>query len=1000
MKKQLRKFAMAAVFAMVVSLLAPAAQDAVAAEKKHFTYAEQNTGEQVTTLVMKPGEKIDLKFIGVSDWKSYTRKWTSSNEKAAVVDSNGLITAMSKGVTTIKLNIGDGSVYTSAGVVVHVVDELNQEVVIGTSSKEEIKSYTMEMGQSVVLKANGLADNVAGRYTCDWSSTDTTVARISDDGVITTVAPGLTVIQLTVTRVASGEKMVATPIALLVKGQGASADEPTPTPTKKPSATVTPVATATPTPTPVVELPEEDNIPTPTPAEEYVAYSAKLESDNCLLLTFSKEVNYDIQDIQLFKLMQTGSTVTEIGQHIKDVKLSENGRELRIYPSESFEDKEKYLVKAGAADTDGKTINANIGLPARIELSYNCMGTERAAYAYDEEIGIDVPVNLTYKIYTASGIDVTETYQSRGYMDYEFTTDKYDEYASIAGDTINFDKAGVSVSLRAVFTYQDDNENSKEIKTTAVITSKKLPPYSIKGVIKYTVINASNTEKINWEKLDKEIIAGTSENKLVVLIADSYGNYYTNDERGVDAENNIFLLEDYDKLFSQFGYDIEFKEGDKSVNNKLVTDQDGYLYPLEKGNGVVVVELTNNGLNGISDYSKDIGACSVRILAESQLSSMSIKENKVTIAGMALPGFEDRFCEKEVEILLEDQYDKEWTGDYELELSCSLSAIDSALDGSSSAPAYLDGTTLHINATRIKELVPNKSSITLKVKEESINKTISVNVTLEKPTLSNGDIVVKGWSLGMKEVFGTKEEAKISMSDLGADNTTLSASVEAYKLSSNGVEVGLFEDLYVLDTTNYKFTTTNCKEGEVYVYVLGPDGKVLDKGSQDTLGAYHDYLNNCIKVNVVAPVSEGSLVLDTLAPGKYTVKATYIKSVGSTVKTETKTTYFTVEDNTQEIKVRNLKSNKTSLTVSGKDDLAGIKEIIANLFVFTLNGKQWTDFSEDNIIDVKYDLNRNTVVIRSITFAVPVDEDSELDLSYKKLVQKINKAVLTGVDED
>ena len=38
---------------------------------------------------MKAGNEVDLKFIGVKDYKNYTLKWESSNEAVATVDKNG-----------------------------------------------------------------------------------------------------------------------------------------------------------------------------------------------------------------------------------------------------------------------------------------------------------------------------------------------------------------------------------------------------------------------------------------------------------------------------------------------------------------------------------------------------------------------------------------------------------------------------------------------------------------------------------------------------------------------------------------------------------------------------------------------------------------------------------------------------------------------------------------------------------------------------------------------
>ena len=120
MKKHFKSVSLALMFAMAVSLIAPAAKVAHAAEQKTFTYAEQVTGDSVTTLVMDIGEKVDLKFNGVSNWNTYTYKWVSSNTKVAVVDSAGVITAIGTGVATVKLTVsgGDGTQYTSTGVTV------------------------------------------------------------------------------------------------------------------------------------------------------------------------------------------------------------------------------------------------------------------------------------------------------------------------------------------------------------------------------------------------------------------------------------------------------------------------------------------------------------------------------------------------------------------------------------------------------------------------------------------------------------------------------------------------------------------------------------------------------------------------------------------------------------------------------------------------------------------------------------------------------------------
>lgn len=117
MKPTFRKGAVLLASAMVISSAAPATSYVYAA--KTFTYAYQ-TGGEVSTLSMEKGESIDLRFLGVSDYKNYSRAWVSSNPEVASVDINGVVTAKANGTAVITLRVGDGSAYTSEGVTVTV----------------------------------------------------------------------------------------------------------------------------------------------------------------------------------------------------------------------------------------------------------------------------------------------------------------------------------------------------------------------------------------------------------------------------------------------------------------------------------------------------------------------------------------------------------------------------------------------------------------------------------------------------------------------------------------------------------------------------------------------------------------------------------------------------------------------------------------------------------------------------------------------------------------
>ncbi len=987
MKKQFRKLSLALVFAMAVSLIAPAVRVADAAEKKTFTYAEQITGDTVTTLVMDKGEKVDLKFIGVSNWKTYKYKWVSSNTKVAVVDTAGVVTAIGTGVATIKLTIsgGDGTQYTSTGVTVYV--GLDQSVTIGTSSEDEIKSYVIEMGKTATLKANGLKDNVGDRYSFDWSSTDTGVATISDEGVITPKAPGLTVIQLTVKKIFSGVTMKAAPIALLVTEEGSYVPvaTATPAPTKKPGATATPTLKPTATPTPKVTTAPTA---TPAPSDQYVAYTATLEADNCLVLKFASPVTYNHSDISLYQMITAGSSTVEVKWEIASVTLNNSGTEVRIVPLHPFEDGEQYVVKAGSADP-GKTVKVKFGVPTRLDVSYECLGTPNVAYAYDEEIAIDVPVVLDYRLYYGN-IDVTETYKNKGYVTYDFSSSSYEENVSLSGDELNFFAPNVSVVLSAVYTYYDDYGNEKEVKDVVPIRSTRLPNYSIQNrVVNWTIIDTTKSDKIDWNKPVHQVISGTENAKLVAMVADSYGNFYVTDERGVDVANNIYSVYDYECLFAKFGYGIEFSAANE---DQMIMNTDGTIYPYQAVNSaVVLVTLTDSGYNGGNYTTRTVGVCQMKILAESKLSTISAEETRVNLASQAIPGFEDRFCEAKVEILLKDQYGNDWTGEYDLELSSKIKAVNDALYGTSS-PAYLEGTTLVINAENIKSVTTTKS-VGFVVTETNTNRKVTITATLQSPAMANGEIKVTGWDL-------EADTETIKLGELKKGELTQSVVIEAFKTSSNGIRVGLYDDLYVIDTTNYKFTSS-CKEGEVYVLVLGPDGKPVDEtAGANSLGVYIDKANNCIKINVSAPANGGALALDSLAAGKYTVKATRIVEERSTTpRTTTLTASFTVEDNTKNITYRTVRNSKTSLDVAGDNDLRGMSEIIEELFIFDIDGKEWTEMTAEMITDVDYIINGSYVIVKSVEFAVPVEGSNSYTMTYKKTVSGINKSIRIGAND-
>jgi len=994
MKKQLRKLALAVVFALTVSFVAPAARVVVAGTAKTFTYSEQKTSDPVTTLVMDKGEKVDLKFDGVSNYKTYKYKWASSNSKVAVVDSSGVITAIGPGVATIMLRIsgGDGTQYKSTGVTVHV--GIEQEVKIGTSTQDEIKSYTLTVGNQVALKAKGLMDNVGGRYEFQWTSTDTEVATIASNGIVTPKKPGLTVIQLTAKKTFSGKIMTAAPIALLVTdGAGLPAATATPAPTQMPGATATP--TPKPTVTPTI-APNVTATPTPTPVVEAGSYSITVSTDRSITVSFGTKLDSIPNGIILSEIIQSDTGDVPIKKDIKTMELDDTGKKLTIVAEELFHTG-RYNLKFSENDA-GRTFPVTVSVPNRVDIVYSCLGREGVAYAYDDEVSIDVPVQLEYKLYYGN-TDVTESYENAGDVIFELVSPTNSEYVQMDYDQLYFYAARQTAIVRATYTYYTESGTEKQIKDTATILAQEIGNYTITNVAKWTIIDTTDNSPIDWNKTVNKVIAGKENFKVVALLADSYGFYYSTDERGVNKANNIYSINDENTLFAMKGYEYAFNS---SNDDDFFIEETGELYTYNAKSNVATYLTLYNG-DEWANGERNVGAWKFTIQAESKLNSVTIEDASIVLLSQALsPDDETRFCEGDVVVKLFDQYGYKWTGDVDLELSSTTSAINNIIDD----VASLDKGTndgewiLHINAKKIAEET-TKTSVGITVTDAETKKKDTITVSLKNPAGNKDSIVVDDWAAGVKEGTITFGDGNLSEVDARAE-------IEIYQLSKTGdYKVGLLKNGYHDENDNpveiilqksrtQSFTAGNCKVGQIYVLVQKPNGSVVDfADNENELGLWQDKATGEVFFNITKIKDE---TLSYVEEGKYTVKVTKINKInGTSVSKSVETTSFTVVDNTKDVTIAGYNGSRTTNSVSGTDD-PEIKEIILELFNFELGGIAWSNITADMITNVKYTAPvNNKIRITEIEFAVPADGKSGTVTYHKKIT--LSKPIYINEDE-
>lgn len=126
---------------------------------------------------------------------SGTYQWYSEDPNVASVDTNGKVTALSKG--TVKIIATDGSKKGECIVRVNVANTTPvtppSEAGKTTNAKLSKEDYTTHVGETEVkLTVSGASGKVT------WSSADSSIATVSADGVVKAVGKGITTIHASV----------------------------------------------------------------------------------------------------------------------------------------------------------------------------------------------------------------------------------------------------------------------------------------------------------------------------------------------------------------------------------------------------------------------------------------------------------------------------------------------------------------------------------------------------------------------------------------------------------------------------------------------------------------------------------------------------------------------------------------------------------------------------------------------------------------------------------
>lgn len=954
------------------------AEPIVANAAIEITYREQNENTDTNVVFLKVGDTMDFKFVGAGDWRSYSSKvWSSTDTKVATVNSAGLVTAKSIGVTTISYRMNDNGKYTTKGLTV-VVTEPYEPITVGAGTKE-LLTANMVVGDYAYVTPMNLNTYKLGTYWGTWVSSNPTVVKVDSDGKVSAVAKGTAEIYYKVTNLNTKEVLPYKSAKIVVGDKTGNIPvvsptaTPTPSPTKKPTPTPTPKPTGTPTPTPTPTCtPTPTSTPTPTPSPTItptpkpLSYTVKATSDYQFKVTLNQSLTLTKSDFTV----KQGST--EIA--IKSLTSNDDKTEWEVTLSEHMVSSRSYTI---LCKNVSRTLYTNFPKPDKVELVWSSLGTDGKAYTQDENVGLEIPTRLGVKLY-AGDMDVTYTYELEGYTEYVLENTgniDFDFYE----DELKFYETGDRAIITAKFTYWVNNTEHTLTSNKTTIMSTKAPKYKLVGMTEWSFVEKDSKKKIDWDNPVHEIVAGFDEDsgmKVVGLIRDSWGYVYATDSLGVDEDEGIYSIDDFEKPLGYMGYSISFNGVE---SDEYVLSDNGEFYGFKKASRAVI---KMNALTPEGD-TDTIGSAYAKVLAAPELTKIELSSDTLTLSTDAKSGYEQVCCVGSINIRYVDQYGKYWKGETDLSVSCSTDKVDDAIT-SGGGVAYIVDNKLYVNAESIRELT-TASSVKLTIKDELSKKKTSLTVKLENPSYDrNDEILVSSWML---DTYGSFSNVATMEQALAQE---LVVPIDIYEVSRSTVKVGVVDDkLHLTTSPNATYKASNCEEGDYYVCVSNSKGSAVKILKDGEVGNGIRINNTTGRVELVYGYAEEFGRFQCLDAGTYTIRVTYIKSNdGSRVVPVKKNTTFVITNDIPTVQVRNNIQDATDISPDNAD---AVKEIVASCLGLYIDGEEWKDFSVSNIAKVTYSKQTNKVVISQLELWVP-SAYTDTAYNYVKLTG-INKSI-------
>jgi len=547
-----------------------------------------------------------------------------------------------------------------------------------------------------------------------------------------------------------------------------------------------------------------------------------------------------------------------------------------------------YRFTANGESVDAKTA---VGYPDFAVITY------KDTYTYAENGNKASTPEIA--VYDANGVKLN------GYTNWYFELLNADANAYVENTTGNLYlwSVGAVANIKATLSYVVGTE-TKTVECPVVVTCVAKPAYTVNNYIEQYALVAPGTaaKDIAWGKTDVIINDGTY--RVAALIKDSLDKTNSINAGSVNGDKNPLVS----------GYYAKYATSNPTV--ALVDEADGYVLGINEGSAYVLVSLYKKDASGDSSKDQNVGviaAIPVTVKAARKATVLTLDKYSDTLLTSG------DFTTSTVTATVKDQHNGTWN-DSVASVYAKVNDVEY-----SNAKGYIEIVQKEVvdEETGEKKLVnTNQFKVDAKDFADVTVNSITFEVKMASGLKVNYVLTIKKLPEKVNQMYALKVD--------GATNLVIGKDFDG---TANVSVVSAWAGSSLYNTAFYWGKPAECKVGDLYVTVTGPDGKDLSSTTTATTMA--------LAFNAITSNTATAEALKTMDNGNYIVKLQQVTQVA--VGSDKKQIVNTVTCDTKTFEIKNNLPGVTDFKVLSNNCVDLANPIDNTTVNFKLDGKEWKD---------------------------------------------------------